>query len=146
MKKLKVILVDNNKIFRNALKYTLSIIGGNEVIGEAGNGREYLELPRLHEADLVFMDVRMPEMNGVEATVKSLELLPELKIIAFSAYENDDYVKLILKAGATGYISKNQNNYEMLKKIIRNYDHALFLSKGLEHENINEKQNLIITT
>ncbi|MCF8360296.1 MAG: response regulator transcription factor [Prolixibacteraceae bacterium] len=109
MEKVNVMLVDDHQLFREGLKLLLH---ENEPIGEilqAENGRQYLEMINETLPDVVLMDIDMPEMDGVEATRRSLERYPDLKIIALSMYGDEEYYLKMIEAGATGFILKNSD-------------------------------------
>ncbi len=145
MKKTKVILVDNNEIFRNALEETLLEIGKNkvEIVASISNGFDFLEeLNRHPKTELVFMDINMPLMNGIEATTKAVEKYPKIIIIGFSASDNPLYVRLMIKAGAKGYLSKNYNNYEIIKQAVFNRHEQLFFSNNIDIRVINDILNI----
>lgn len=116
----RVIIVDDNEKFRKGLKAVLNNIDQAEIVGEASNGKEFLELFCNCDADLVFMDVKMPLIDGIDATKAAKKSKPDLKIYAFSSYENEEYKKSMMEAGADGYICKSQDNYELLYNIVRN--------------------------
>ncbi len=113
----KVMIVDDHFIFRNGLKDLLEEIPEAEVIGEASSGSEFLELLSSHEPDIVFMDIKMPGMNGIETTRKALEEYPGLKILALSMFGEGEYVEEMLQAGAMGYLLKNIGKEELIKAI-----------------------------
>lgn len=135
----KVILVDNNKFFRKALGEILSSIGGVEIVAEASNGKEFLETINTIDADIIFINIKLPIIDGVEATKIALLSHPNMTIIGFSSFDNQRYISQMLAAGARGYLSKNRDNYDLLKSIIENPDKGLFLSKEIE-QNINIDQ------
>lgn len=116
----KVIIVDNEPTFRKGLKTVLLNIGEVDIVAEAANGEEFLELLTELTADVVFMDIKMPVMDGIEATKRAKCLYPELTIIGFSSYENLDYVNSMMDAGANGYLSKSGDNYDLLSEIMNN--------------------------
>jgi len=107
MKKPKIIIVDDNHTFPQSLTLLITIENLANVIGKASNGIEFIELLSLNKPDLVLMDIDMPEMNGIEATQKALELIPDLKIIVFSMYGNEEYYIRMRKLGVRGYILKS---------------------------------------
>jgi DNA-binding NarL/FixJ family response regulator len=107
MKKPKIIIVDDNHTFRQSLTLLITIENLANVIGKASNGIEFIELLSLNKPDLVLMDIDMPEMNGIEATQKALELIPDLKIIVFLMYGNEEYYIRMRKLGVRGYILKS---------------------------------------
>ncbi len=117
----RVIIVDNDANFRKGLKTILLNIGEVDVVAEASNGEEFLKLLSEVTADIVFMDVKMPLIDGIEATRKAKLIFPELTIIGFSSYETEDYINNMLNAGANGYLSKSGDNYDLLTQIINNH-------------------------
>ncbi len=113
----KIVIVDDHFIFRNGLRDLLEEIPSANVIAEASSGEEFIEiLPGLNP-DLVFMDIKMPGMNGVETTRKALEMFPDLKILALSMFGEGEYVEEMLQAGAMGYLLKNIGKDELIKAI-----------------------------
>ncbi len=104
---IKVIVVDDHEIFRNGLKMVIGKIDTARVVGEASNGVEFLELISSTPADVVLMDVEMPMMNGIDATKKALADYPDLKIIALTMFNEDQYIQSMLDVGAKGFLIKN---------------------------------------
>ncbi len=115
---LKVIIVDNDANFRKALKSVLLNIGNVEIIAEATNGKEVLQLFPTHIPDLIFMDIKMPELNGIEATKKIKTLYPNIDIVGISSYTDVEYKNEMLNSGASFYLLKSDDNYNKLKGII----------------------------
>lgn len=107
MKRPKIIVVDDNQTFRQSLILLITIENFANVIGKASNGIEFLNLLVYNKPDLVLMDIDMPEMNGIEATQKALELYPDLKIIAFSMFGNEEYYLKMKELGVKGYLLKS---------------------------------------
>ena len=91
MNKLSVILVDDHKLFREGLSLLLNKFSFIGEVYEAANGEEFLAMAKNIRADVVFMDVDMPVMNGIEATAKAIKEYPDLNIIALSMYGDEDY-------------------------------------------------------
>jgi DNA-binding NarL/FixJ family response regulator len=116
----KVMIVDNEAIFRKGLRAVLENIGDVEIVAEASNGAEFLELINATEVDMVFMDIKMPVMDGVEATQQAMQKYPQLIIIGFSSLESPYYMDKMMEAGAKGYLTKSGNNYEKLVQLINN--------------------------
>lgn len=139
MKAKKIILVDNNKFFRKALREIIMSIGGAEIVAEAASGKEFLDIIELKHADIAFINIKLHGIDGVEATKIAHLSKPEMIIIGFSSFENQRYISQMLAAGAKGYLSKNRDNYDLLKSIIENPFQGLFLSKEIE-QNINMNQ------
>lgn len=107
MKKYKVFIVDDHEIFRIGLKLLLNKIDDVEVIAEASNGKEFLELINKVEVDIVLMDISMPIIDGIEATEKVLEKYPKLKIIALTTFGETEYFDRMIYAGVEGFMLKN---------------------------------------
>lgn len=114
----KILLVDDQAIFRKSLIATLQTAGDVEIIGEADNGADFLKQLAILEPEIVFMDIEMPIMNGIEATAEALKKYPALVVIGLSMYENESYVEELIKAGARGYLLKTSDNYELFRSII----------------------------
>jgi len=136
---MEILLVDDHTLFRNGLKMLLDTIPGYNVTGEASNGKEFLELIAKYDYDIIFLDIEMPEINGIEAAKRAIELKPELKIITLSMYGDEEYYDQMVDAGAKGFLLKNTNlqevktaidtvmsggNYfsqELMQSLLRNY-------------------------
>lgn len=114
---LKVIIVDDSKTFRDGAKFYIEGILKHTVIGEFENGLEYLACDKLDEADIIFMDIKMPKMDGIEAARKSLTKNNKLKIIAITEYHEKIYKDVLLQTGFKGIVLK-KNIYKELQKAI----------------------------
>lgn len=117
MKKTDIIIVDDHLIFRQGLKTLIKIEDFATVIGEASNGKEFIELLTHLHPDLVLMDIDMPHMNGIEATREALALKPDLKIIAFTMFGDEEYYTKMIDLGVKGYILKSSGIHEIEKAI-----------------------------
>ncbi len=113
----KVIIVDDHIIFRKGLHTILNEIDSIKVVGEAGNGHELLDLLKKQSADIVFMDIKMPQMDGIEATKKVLAKFPEIKVIALTMFEEISYFNKMVEAGASGFLLKKTTSEELEKAI-----------------------------
>lgn len=114
---IRVLLADDHAVVRQGFKLILSSQSGIEVVGEAGNGREAVELAAKHRPDVAVIDVSMPELNGIEATRRILEECPHTKVLALSMHKDSVYVREILRAGARGYILKDAIDTEFVQAI-----------------------------
>lgn len=114
---IKVLLADDHKILREGLKSILESESNIEVIAEANDGRETVSLVRKLELDVVVMDVAMPDMNGVDATRKINQLVPNVHVLALSGHNDGVYVKGMLEAGAKGYLLKDAATDELITAI-----------------------------
>jgi DNA-binding NarL/FixJ family response regulator len=117
MKKPDIIIVDDHEIFRQGIKSIITFENIATVIGVASNGIEFIELLSYLKPDLVLMDIDMPDMNGLEATEKALEIMPDLKIIAFTMFGDEEYFLRMIELGAMGYILKSSDISELEKAI-----------------------------
>ncbi len=130
----KIILVDDQPTYRFSLRNILEDAGEIQIIAEASDGHEFLELLKSHSPDIVFMDIEMPNMNGIEATKEALKIKPDLVIIGLSMYENQNYVNQLIEAGAKGYLLKISNNFNLFRHILQNPDSKLFYSDGISYQ------------
>lgn len=112
-KKIRVIIVDDHELFRNGIAMAINKLKYAEVVGEASNGIELLSILENKDADVIFMDIKMPEMNGIEATFLALKKDPSLKIIALSMFGDEEYLHNMLDAGAKGFLLKNIRKNEL---------------------------------
>jgi DNA-binding NarL/FixJ family response regulator len=113
----RIIIADDHDLVREAMRSLLNSEPDLRVIDEAKDGQETIELTRLHRPDLVLMDVRMPKVNGLEATRKIKEELPTTKVLIVSAYEDPLLVSDAVRAGADGYVLKLSLIQEQLDAI-----------------------------
>ncbi len=139
MNNLRIILVDDKLAYRNATKVMLNKIGNNEVVGEASNGTEFLNLIETTRADIVFIDIEMPMMNGIEATRAALKKYPELIIIGLSLYDDKNYISQLIEVGARGYLLKLSDNYTVLETILKYPRAEIFFSKEIDLGKITQK-------
>jgi DNA-binding NarL/FixJ family response regulator len=116
---IRVLLADDQALIRGGFKLILDSEPDIEVVGEAINGREAVDLARTARADVVLMDIRMPEMDGIEATrrVAAHDDLAGVKILVLTTFENDDNVVLALRAGASGFLGKNVDPAELIRAV-----------------------------
>ncbi|SDB31372.1 two component transcriptional regulator, LuxR family [Streptococcus henryi] len=117
MTKINVILVDDHEMVRLGLKSFLNLQPDVEVIGEAGNGRAGIDVALELRPDVVVMDLVMPEMNGVEATLALLKEWPEAKILVLTSYLDNEKIYPVIDAGAKGYMLKTSSAAEILNAI-----------------------------
>ena len=114
-----LIIVDDHLIFRNGIKSMLSFENIATVIGEASNGIEFIELLSHLKPDLVFMDIDMPYMNGLDATQNALNIFPDLKIIALTMFSDEEYYYKMIDRGVKGFLLKTSGINE-IENAIRN--------------------------
>jgi DNA-binding NarL/FixJ family response regulator len=114
---IKIILVDDHRLFLDSLKFVLECAGSIEIIGEARNGKEFLNIIEDKKPDIVLMDISMPGMDGIEATKLALEKFPDLKIIALSMFSNNLYYQKMIEAGVKGFVLKESGSDELIEAI-----------------------------
>ncbi len=117
MKRVKTLLADDHTIVREGLRALLIADPGIEVVGEATNGREAVELSLSLRPEVVVMDIAMPQLNGLEATSKIRAILPDTKVIILSAHSDDAYIDRVIAIGASGFLVK-QTSAQILAKAI----------------------------
>ncbi len=136
---MNILLVDDHTLFRTGLKMLLDTLPDYVVTGEASNGKEFLNMISKNDYDIVFLDIEMPEIGGIEAARRAIEIDPDIKIITLSMYGDEEYYDQMVEAGAKGFLLKNSNiqevktaidivmeggNYfsqELMQNLLRNY-------------------------
>lgn len=116
-RELKIALVDDHALFRNGLRRLIDGQHGCRVVAEAGDGTEFLENAEAVEADIVFMDIAMPQMSGDKATMLALERNPNIKIICLSMFGDENYYSRMVEAGAKGFLMKDSSIEEVFAAI-----------------------------
>jgi len=127
----RLLITDDHALVREGLRAMLASEPGVEVVGEAADGREALEFCRASCPDLVLMDVRMPVMDGLEATREIKRECPQTSILMVTTHESSDYLFEAVKAGAAGYILKNATKSQMSDAITRILGGDSVLNDGL---------------
>jgi two-component system, NarL family, response regulator NreC len=114
---IRILLADDHALVRHGFRMILAAQPDMEIAGEAGNGREAVELAQKLKPDVVVMDVTMPELNGIEATRRLIELSPRTRVLALSMHKDAVYVREILRAGARGYLLKDSADSDLLAAV-----------------------------
>lgn len=117
MSKIRVLIVDDHAMFRDGIRSLLEAYGDMEIVGEAAHGREAIE--KVHELapEVVLMDIAMPVMGGLEATRRIQKESPNTRVLVLTQYEDSEYILSMLRAGASGYISKTATASELISAI-----------------------------
>lgn len=144
MEKIKVVLADDHLVVRRGIKNLLEEDLDLKVVGEASNGLEAMEAVKELQPDLLIMDIRMPVMNGLEATKKLTDSFPSTRVLILSMHDDEDYILQSIEAGASGYLLKDTSKEEFLKAIRAIYQGGKYfsgdVSKVLVHGYLNVKE------
>jgi len=127
----KIIIADDYDAIRQAQRGILETEPDFEIVGEARNGREVIQLVEQSAPDVVIMDVNMPELNGIEATRWLRRSYAQVKVIAFSSHAEEGHVLAMLKSGASGYVLKPPPVNELIRAIRAVLNGQTFVSQGL---------------
>lgn len=130
-KVVRVLLADDHPIVRNGIKAELEEMPGVEVVGEADDGREAIELSATLKPDLVFMDISMKGLNGLDATARLTKEMPEVRVVILSMHQNEAYFWQALKAGAAGYLLKKAATAELRSAVQRVLAGEIYLSREI---------------
>jgi len=117
MKKLRILLADDHKMVRDGLHLLIDSQPDLRVVGEAANGREVMLKAHELKPDVVVMDLSMPELNGLQAAERLKAELPEIKVVAMTANEDESYLRQLCKVGAVGYVLKRSAGDDLVKAI-----------------------------
>jgi two-component system response regulator NreC len=136
--KIHILLVDDHAVVRQGFKMILAAQPDMEIVGEAGNGREALDLAGQLQPDVIVMDVAMPELNGIEATRRVADLSPRSRVLALSMHKDSVYVREILRAGARGYLLKDSIAGDLLAAVRAVARGEGYLSPGVSDAVLND--------
>jgi NarL family two-component system response regulator LiaR len=117
MENISILLADDHVLVRQGTRELLEREDDMKVVGEAGDGEEAVTLTAQLHPHVVIMDIAMPKLNGIEATRRIKEILPDSAVLILSAYDDDQYVFAILEAGAAGYLLKDVPSHELVEAI-----------------------------
>ena len=130
-KPIRVVLADDHPIVRAGIRDALKEIPGVEVAGEANDGRAAIELVKSLHPDVVFMDISMPGLNGLEATERIIKNFPKVRVIILSRHDNEEYYWRALRVGASGYLLKNAVITELKSALQRVAGGEIYLSREI---------------
>ncbi len=114
---IKILIADDHALFREGIKAVLGAYSDLQVVGEAADGQEAIEEAKRLQPDIVLMDIAMPGLGGLEATLELKKLFPKLKILVLTQYDNREYLYRFLKAGVSGYVLKRAAGTELVNAI-----------------------------
>jgi DNA-binding NarL/FixJ family response regulator len=131
MKPINLAIADDHKIFRNGLKATLEDSPDLNLLIEASNGKELIGQLATHTPDVILMDIKMPEMDGMQTTAYISQHFKQIKILALSMHNEDKYIVDMMKAGASGYLLKNAEPEEIIEAIATVYEKGFYFNEHL---------------
>ena len=126
----KIIICDDDSLIRESLKILLPMKGDIEIVGEASNGEEAINLCKKYKVDVALIDIRMPILNGVEA-VKKINEETNTKCLILTTFDEDEYVNEAIKYGAKGYILKNNSPSQIVNSIMSVYNNTIVMNENI---------------
>jgi two-component system response regulator NreC len=138
MDKIRVLLVEDHTIVRKGLRSLLDAEPGIEVVGEAEDGREAIQLVGQLHPEVVLMDITMPGLNGLEATRQIKKRFPDVKVLILTVHADEEYVLQVLSAGASGYLVKQAAPAELVSAIHATYRGDSFLSPSISRKVVDQ--------
>ena len=128
MPNIRIAVVDDHEIVRDGIQVLLEDEPGMDIVFEAENGKEAIKYCKKDTPDLIIMDITMPEMDGIEATKIIKDRYPDVKILALTMLSEDQHIRKMIKAGASGYILKSSGKEELLNAINKIIDGQHYFS------------------
>jgi len=128
MNKIKIAIADDYKIYRDGLKVGLSADDNMEIIAEADNGEDLMKVLETNSPDVILMDLKMPIMDGMEATKHVRKKYPDIKVLVVSMYEDDKFIIHLMENGANGYLLKNAEPDEIKKAIYAVHENGYYFN------------------
>lgn len=138
MSKIRVLIADDHAILREGIRALLNLSEDIEVVGEAADGREAVEQCRRLDPDVILMDIAMPGLGGLEATLEIKKENPRTKILVLTQYEDREYIRRFLKAGVAGYVLKKAAGSELTAAIRAAHRGGLVLDPEVAREAMEE--------
>ena len=132
-KPLRIVLADDHPVVRAGIRAELEKLPEVTVVGEASDGRAAIELIKEHHPDVVFMDISMRGLNGLEATGRITKEFPQVRVIILSVHQNEEYFWQALKSGASGYLLKKAATAELAAALRRVVDGEIYLAREISN-------------
>ncbi|MBM2827961.1 MAG: two component transcriptional regulator, LuxR family [Actinobacteria bacterium] len=134
MSRIKILVADDHALLREGIIAILSLHDDVEVVGEASDGMDAIQKAHKLKPDIVLMDIAMPGLGGLEATVEIKKTAPNIKILVLSQYDDREYVSRLIKAGVSGYILKHAVGTDLLSSIRAVARGEFYLYSGLSKQ------------
>ena len=131
MEKIKIVIADDHTIFRQGLRMLLAQEDDMEVVGEAADGIEALELAKKYNPDVILLDIAMPNMDGVKVAGTIKKRFPQIKIIVLTSYSDDQFLFEFLKLGVSGFVLKDSASQELIYSIRKSNEGMVFFDPSV---------------
>ncbi|MEV6103224.1 response regulator transcription factor [Streptomyces sp. NPDC051940] len=135
---IKVLLADDEAMVRAGVRAILATAPDIEVVAEAGDGREALELARAHRPDVALLDIRMPGLDGLGAAAEIRRAVPQTAVVMLTTFSEDEYITGALDGGASGFLLKSGDPYELMAAVRAVHGGASYLSPKVAHRVIQQ--------
>ncbi len=129
--RIRVAIADDHKIFRSGVINTLTPYENISVVFEAEDGEHLLQIMQEQQPDVILMDLKMPRMDGIQATVKVREKYPQVKVIILTMYEDDNFIVHLVENGANAYLLKNSEPEEIYEAICTTFDKGFYFNENV---------------
>ena len=138
---IRIVIVDDHQIVRDGLRFLISGEPDMTIVAEAENGQDLLDKLAIEQPDVILLDIRMPVLNGIQATEKIHQLYPDVKIIILSMHDEEEYITKALQAGAQGYLLKKTGKEELIRAIRTVMDGTNYFSNDVSAKMLNRLMN-----
>lgn len=128
---IKVAIADDHKIFRSGVINTLTPYANINVVFEAEDGEHLLQIMQEQQPDVILMDLKMPKMDGIQATIKVKEKYPQVKVIILTMYEDDNFIVHLVENGANAYLLKNSEPEEIYEAICTTFEKGFYFNENV---------------
>ncbi len=131
MSKIHIAVIDDHDLFREGIRLVLNQIEGFHVVYDTSNGNQFVEILGTTEIDIVLMDIEMPLINGIQTTIKAIQLKPDLKVIALTMFSDTGHYMQMIQAGVKGFILKKANKFELEQAILAVHQGGNYFSQEI---------------
>jgi DNA-binding NarL/FixJ family response regulator len=135
---IRVLLADDEAVVRAGVRAILATAADIEVVAEAGDGRAAVDLARAHRPDVALLDIRMPVLDGLAAAVELRRAVPGVAVVMLTTFSEDEYITAALDGGASGFLLKSGDPYELMAAVRAAHHGAAFLSPQIAHRVIQQ--------
>ena len=131
MSEINIAVIDDHDLFREGIKLVLNQIDGFNIVFDTSDGNQFVESLNRLKIDIALMDIEMPAINGIQATINALKVNPDLKVIALTMFSDTGHYTQMIKAGVKGFILKKTNKYELQQAITTVYQGGNYFSQEI---------------